>query len=308
MLTAATYYFVALCRTAGVPSRIDPVWGKAQYFGDNQWHTVFDTEHRASVQPKPALVELTYDDAVACKYSVHFSIARFEDGLFNTLTYEYGRDVKDFPKQLELQGGHYMLVTGNRLSDGSVLTRVAFFNLAAGASYQLPVVVRKENSTLKALGHINLPSFLVKADGSKIEVGQLINTYGGVALVWIDPGKEPTRHVLKDLKEMKEVFDKSNIPLVFFVPEEKQTAGFDASSYVLPQNATFARDTDLLNQLSAGFQRKLTGELPVIVMVNAKGEVLYFSAGYKIGTCEQLLKTYQQVIHPNGQGTTCRMN
>ncbi len=301
--------FVALCRSAGVPSRIDPVTGKVQYWRNNSWNTVFETQHSNSNQLKPALLTLAYEGNDACKYGVHFSIARFENGFFKTLAYDYGLDVNAFPKRMEMDPGYYMLVTGNRLSDGLVLSLISFYNLNAGASLEMPVVLRHENSSLKTLGEIKLPDFLTKADGAKVEIGQLIKTYGALALIWLDPGKEPTRHVLKDLREMKASFDQSNMPFLFFVPDEKRTAGFNAAEYVLPLNSSFAHDTNLLVQLANGFQRKLSSELPVIVLVNAKGEVLYFSSGYKIGTCGQLLKTFQQIIHPfDSQPQTCRVN
>ncbi|MGV8829442.1 MAG: transglutaminase domain-containing protein [Breznakibacter sp.] len=299
--------FVAMCRTAGVPSRIDPVTGKVQYWRNNIWNTVFQVAQADALKPVPGKVSLRYEGSDPCKYSVHFSIARFADGFFKTLTYEYGKDVKDFPTVLEFDPGYYMLVTGNRLNDGSVLAGVSFFNVTAGSSFELPIKLRQESSAIQSLGQVELPAFLNKMDGSKVEVGQLIKTYGALALVWLDPGKEPTRHVLKDLREMKAVFDQSNMPLLFFVPEEKQTVGFKTDDYVLPQNASFANDGGLLKQLAGVFQRKLSAELPVIVLVNAKGEVLYFSSGYKIGTCEQLLKTYQQVIQP-AAAATCRVN
>lgn len=301
--------FVAICRTAGVPARINAVTSKVQYWQGGEWKTVFDDSEKSMSNDVAASVAFDYKGREACKYSVHFSLARFEDGFFRTLTYEYGKDVKDFPKSIDLEPGYYMLVTGNRLNDGSVLSSLSFFDLKSGEKYVLPVELRQDNDALKVLGTISMPDFIERTDNSKLETGQLIKTYGAAAFVWLDPGKEPTRHVLKDLKDLKQTFDESNLPFLFFVPEEKQTASFHQDNYVVPQNSTFAHDTDMLSQLSSEFQQKLSSQLPVIVLVNAKGDVLYYSAGYKIGSCSQLLKSYQQVVQPDAmRGETCRIN
>ncbi len=299
--------FVAMCRTAGVPARVNPVTGDAEYMEALLWKPAF-VKQDEELKEKTAKISFDYAGKEKCKYSVHFSLARFENGFFRTLTFDYGKDVKDLPSSIDVEPGYYMLVTGNRLNDGSVLAKITFKNIEAGNSYKLPVEIREEENALESLGQIKMPDFLTKDDGSKTEVGQLIKTYGAAALIWLDPGKEPTRHVLKDLREMKQLFDDSNLPFLFFVPKEKQTASFDYSSLELPNNADFAQDTDMLNQLSKVFNRKFAASLPVIVMVNAQGEVLYLSSGYKIGSCDQLLKSYHQLRHlPAPEAETCRV-
>lgn len=299
--------FVAMCRTAGVAARINTVTGDAEYMESLVWKQAFTKDGNSEKKPS-AKISFVYDGKEQCKYSVHFSIARFENGFFKTLTFDYGKDVRDLPSSIDVEPGYYMIVTGNRLNDGSVLSRLSFINIKGREKYSIPIEVRKEENALKPLGRISMPDFLVKDDGSKTEVAQLIKTYGAAALIWLDPGKEPTRHVLKDLKEMKQLFDETNMPFLFFVPKEKQTAAFDFSSLELPLNSDLANDTDMLSQLSKVFDRKYAGSLPVIVMVNAQGEVLYLSSGYKIGSCAQLLKSYQQLRHISApEAETCRI-
>ncbi len=300
--------FVAMCRTAGVPARINPVTGDAEFMQSLTWKRAFGSSDEEKITAS-SKISFAYNSNEPCKYSVNFSLARYENGFFRTLTFDYGKDVKDFTSSIDVQPGYYMLVTGNRLNDGSVLAKLSFINIEAGNAYRLPVELRKEENALEPLGKIDLPAFLTKDDESKTEIGQVIKTYGAAAFIWLDPGKEPTRHVLKDLKEMKTRFDDSNMPFLFFVPQEKQTAAFNSDNYVLPQNSDFVQDTDMLNQLSKVFNRKLSSELPVLVMINANGEVLYFSSGYKIGACDQLLKSYQQLRHmPAPDAETCRIN
>lgn len=285
--------FVALCRTAGVPARLNEVTGNVEYW-QNGWVQAFAPVAKEASQ-KPAHLTFSYKGDESCKYWSNFTLSYFENGYFKTLTFDRSLDVREFPKSIEVEPGYYMLVTGNRLNDGSVLSNVSFHRLASGQAHTLPVQLREDDNALQALAQINLPDFINISDGSKSELGQLIKTYGAATLIWLDPGKEPTRHVLKDLKEMKEAFDELSMPFLFFVPQEKQTASFNYNELILPDNSDMAVDTDMLQQLSQAFNRNLDDEFPVIAMVNVHGDVLYFSSGYTIGMGDRVLKTYKQL-------------
>ncbi|MFA5849777.1 MAG: transglutaminase domain-containing protein [Bacteroidales bacterium] len=321
-LVSRNILFVAICRTAGVAARIDQVTGWAQYYVHNEWVNVFEkartnisTQNGAaqndSVKKGIAHISLKYSGKAPCRYYFNFTLARFENGFFRTLEFEEGKDIKLFPTSQPLEPGYYMLVTGNRMGDGSVLANVSFFNLEGGSERVVNVVVRTPENSVKPVANIKLPDFITRMDGSKVETGQAIRTYGAIAMIWIDPGKEPSRHVLNDLALMKNSFDESLLPFVFLVPQEKLTDTFRPESYVLPANSIFANSTlasesDILTQLeknlhsnttTCGTSQKsnLSSQLPVVILVNARGEVLYFSSGYKIGTCEQLLKSFGSV-------------
>jgi len=300
--------FVAMCRTAGVAARIDQVTGWAQYYAQNEWVNVFEkiktisSTQSDSVKNGIAHISLKYSGKAPCRYYFNFTLARFENGFFRTLEFEEGKDIKLFPPSLPLEPGYYMLVTGNRLGDGSVLTNVSFFNLEGGSERVVNVVVRDPENSVKPVANIKLPDFITRMDGSKVETGQVIRTYGAIAMIWLDPGREPTRHVLNDLALMKKSFDESLLPFVFFVPKEKLTDTFRPESYVLPANSIFASESGILTQLGQSINVKLTsqlsnlsGQLPVVILVDTRGDVLYFSSGYKIGTCEQLIKTFGSV-------------
>ena len=64
------------------------------------------------------------------EYYIHFTLARFEGGRYNTLEYDYNKKITDFKDELPLPPGHYMLVTGNRISDSKILSNISFFDLS----------------------------------------------------------------------------------------------------------------------------------------------------------------------------------
>lgn len=292
--------FVALCRTAGVPARINQVTGMVEYLYNGKWERAFAGPQPESVS-SPARISFSYDGTDPCRYSVNFSLACFENGFFRTLAYDHGRDVKSFPAVMTVEPGYYMLVTGNRRNDGSVMSSVSFFILAPGRSYKLPVSPRKDERAPAVLAGLVLPGFIDTGDGSKVELGQLIKTFGAATLIWLEPGREPTSHVLKDMRDMKGEFDELGMPFLFFVPEEKKTVAFDFDELVVPANSLYAVDTDMLLQLTKAFGTDAAMDFPVIAMVNVHGDVLYYSSGYSIGTGDRLLKRYRQVRRLDGE-------
>jgi hypothetical protein len=301
--------FVAMCRTSGVPALIDEVTGKVQYYQEGKWHSAFAPHSAASPALPQGMLQLQYQGDASCKYYQNFTLAKYENGFYKTLEFPYAKEVNDFPAELPLDAGDYMLVTGQRLNDGAVMARVSFFTMIAEETTVLPVILRQSESQLEVITTMELPAFIQKMDGAQVETGQLIKTYGALAMVWLDPGKEPTRHVLRDLKNMKSTFDDALLPFLFFVPEEKLTDTFAPESYVLPSNALFGVAPGVLEQLSEKLRRELKGALPVVVLVNNMGEVLYFSSGYKIGVCEQLLSTFQQMgLSTENNPETCKIH
>ena len=53
----------------------------------------------------------------------------------------------------------------------------------------------------------------------------------------------------------------------------------------------FDRDYKILKQIEKLKGHELNGNLPVIVVSDVKGNLIYFSEGYKIGVGEQIAKT-----------------
>jgi regulator of extracellular matrix RemA (YlzA/DUF370 family) len=171
-----------------------------------------------------------------------------------------------------------MLVTGNRLTDGTVISQLKIFEVKAGESTSQSIVLRKNQLPLPEYGKINPALF-----SDVISSGRII--------AWIDPDKEPTKHLLADLRQKKNDFDQWKGRLVMVFPTEEQMKSFVAKeATLLPAIVSYSfqstfpvRPSDL---------RVKTGELksfPVVIYINPKGVINYLSEGYKIGICEELL-------------------
>ena len=107
--------FVAICRSLGIPSRLEPGRNVPQYFLNNRWNDVYFSDQKQPDMNKGYIKLQSSDTKPVPEYYIHFTLARFEKGRYNTLEYDYNKKITDFKDELPLPPGHYMLVTGNRI-------------------------------------------------------------------------------------------------------------------------------------------------------------------------------------------------
>ncbi|MHC1731511.1 MAG: transglutaminase domain-containing protein [Bacteroidales bacterium] len=285
-------FFVALCRSIGIPSRLAPGTGRPQYHIEGEWYDVwFESESRPSETPGYVtfIHESPGSGSEEPQYQVNFTLAQVKNGRFRTLDWGYGMKVSDIPSRIPLDPGSYMLTTGSRDETGNVMTSVSFLELNPGE--ELPVMVSipafPEESVAGFL--INLDYTLTLMSGKKVRLDSISG--GGVVLVWIEPGKEPTRHLLNDLPELKNEFDRWGGWFVFLTDPERTPAGFNPESVAgTPENALFASDPGLQLLASVDGSSTQARPWPVVLYCNRSGEVLFASEGYRIGTGQHLLR------------------
>ena len=180
-------FFVALARTKGITSRIDPVTGKVQYF-DNQWIDVEFEKLDDENQSEPGTLVINYKGDDDPRYYTHFSIKKFNGRTFDLLAYDAmdpGMDVGMTYSQimehgdLSLDPGYYVMSSGPRLADGSVLNHLVFFTIESGKTTEVELVMRSAESLRK---------------GDRI-------------MAYLDGGSEPTTHAMQDISILKDEFE-----------------------------------------------------------------------------------------------------
>jgi transglutaminase-like putative cysteine protease len=282
-------FFVAVCRSAGVPSRLAPGTGRPQYHEDGQWHDVwFAGDTRPS--GNPGFITFTADaKKPEPEYQVHFSLARVEDGKYNTLDFGYGVKLNDLPRGLVLNPGMYMLTTGNRDDNGNVLASIRLFRLNPGEEKTITVSLREMPESNLPGGKINLNVDLLTYTGEKINPGS--DAEKGVVFIWIEPGREPSRHFLNDLPRLTGEYDSWGGSFVFLTDPARTPGDFSPDAIKgSPANSVFVKDTGLEFMTAALGEGASERPLPVVLCCNREGEILFSSEGYRIGTGEQILK------------------
>jgi len=136
--------FVAVCRSLGIPARLEPGSKVPQFYKDAVWHDVYFNDQKHPTVEKGFIKFTSADINPVPEYYTHFTIARFDNGQYNTLEYEFSKRINTFREELQLTPGKYMLVTGNRINDGRILSKISFFDLAEGEHKTVEVKLRKD--------------------------------------------------------------------------------------------------------------------------------------------------------------------
>lgn len=291
-------FFVAACRTFGIPARLNPETQLPEYNKNGEWlRAGFDPE--AVSQPvKGSLKLISKNNPVDPQYYLHYTIGFLKDGFYRTLEFPEGGKLTNAEKPVELEVGHYALVTGNRLQDGTVLSRMTFFSIEKGKLTTVPVELRKQPGELKPSGKLNLETLNLKktSDGSIVSLSSVVAGKFAV-LVVLDPDKEPSKHILNDLGPYAGHFNTWGGQFVFAMPAEKAGQAGVLKTYLLPAQTESGIDPDdqILNAISVLYGSGLKDKLPLVVLCDAAGNVYLYSSGYKIGMGEQLLKVISAV-------------
>lgn len=301
-------FFVAVARSLGIPARIEPVARKIQYFKDNAW---VDVDFEAAVQTtaKQGKVIASYQPIKALqdpKYYSHFTIAKvLPNGTLQTLNFERGGNVDMglgdtwsglLKKPLSMDEGNYMLVTGTRMANGSVLAEIEFFNVEADKTTPIQLEMRESKDEIQVIGNFNSENKFKRADNGE-ETSLLATTGRGYYIVaLLGSRQEPTNHAMRDIAAVKKELEDWGRGIVLLFPDEKGYKNFDPKEFGdLPGTITYGLDIDgaIQKEMATAMKLQNANTLPIFLIADTFNRVVFVSQGYTIGLGEQLMK----VIH-----------
>ena len=280
-------YFVALCRSLGIPSRLDNDYVPQFYF-KNEWHYVWDAGKNQLIPGKGFIRFSSSEKNPVPKYFTDFTIAHFENGHYNTL-FNIIRTA-NFQDELALASGYYMLVTGNRMNDGKILSTLSFFELKENEHKAIDIKLRKDVSPEEILGTIDLNIKISLPDKSGITFKSIADK--GIVLAWIDPDKEPTKHLFNDLPLLKSELDSWGGYFIFLSCQSEASNNFKLESIKgLPANSLSSVDIDskILQEITK-CDSLSDIHYPFLVLTDKNGNIILKSEGYAIGIGEQILQ------------------
>ena len=321
-------FFVALARYRGIDAQKDPVTGKVQYRIDKEWLDVdFDGAGPAVAAPKGTLrLSYTPDKVVDNpKYYSHFSLSKIENGRPHLLEFDEeevdmggGMDwAHVFKKGYPLEEGRYLLVSGNRLSSGTVPVSMVFFDVVAGKETVCDLVLRASENEVPVIGSFDAETKFTPVTLSKTEDGDVLSNdakepasllsacgRGHYALAILEPGKEPTNHVLRDLAAAREKLEAWGRPIVLLcssdaamhrlqVEMSEGRYGTLPSTIVLGLDAGGAVQKGIEQGMKVGPAGKAGAptRLPLVILADSFNRVFFLSEGYTIGLGDQLAAT-----------------
>ena len=239
------------------------------------------------------------------KYYSHFTIAKvLPTGKLQTLNFESG-DVDMgggdtwsalLKKPLSMDEGHYMLVTGTRMANGSVLAEISFFNVEPGKTSNIKLEMRESQDDVQVIGNFNSENKFKRADNGE-ETSLLATTGRGYYIVAVlGARQEPTNHAMRDIAAVKKELEEWGRGMVLLFPDEKGFQNFDPKEFgELPSTITYGIDIDktIQKEIAAAMKLQNGNTLPIFIIADTFNRVVFVSQGYTIGLGDQLMK----VIH-----------
>jgi transglutaminase-like putative cysteine protease len=271
-------FFVALCRTKGFEARIDEATGKAQYKEGEEWIDL----HTGVKAPQGALAVQKNDKSDPLYYR-HFSISKVDGSKAVQLALDENVDIplsKMFAPSYPLDCGYYMLTTGNRMADGSVLTHIEFFPIEENKTTETAFVFRQSDNKVSVIGSMD-PEKKFLRDGKEVSI--LSQTGRGYFLVCCLGYKdEPTTHAVRQLTSIAEDINSKGLKVVAL--GQAQPNGLDGL-------ITGTDKDDSIRKMLAAGCKKDGSPLPVIALCDSFGRIVYYSQGYNTSLGEELKKT-----------------
>lgn len=288
-------FFVALARSLGIPAQIDPVTSNPMYIDNNgEWINAKFIENDSNKYPKGKIkIDFSPQGRIIDPlYYSQFSISRFKDGVPVQLEYEETDRVSSInEKDKDLETGKYLMLSGQRLANGSVLVNGEIFNVMPDSTLTVNLIIPQDASQIQVISNFNAENLY-----HDIEVDQdksIISTTGRgyYILGLIKPLHEPSKHILNDLILAAKELQEWNGEIIMLLPEEKDVAIFDINEFKdLPQNIHFGFDID------GSIQKELISNLnlenisyPLIIIADTFNRIVYLNSGYTIGLGTQLL-------------------
>ena len=282
--------FVAICRTIGIPARMNPVNLDIEYFKNDAF---VPADIKVEEQQQLVPTTFVYDGEKKPAYFVTWTIGKLEEkdnySVFETLDYTE----KSFDGQqvmLELPKGYYRVYTTIRIPNGNQMAAVKYFAVQGTEQSITSEFLIREPKTEDMLETLELEPFTLKEeDGREVEYASI--TKGKTTLLaFLEVGMEPTEHVLNELKENIEVVKAQNWNIVFVLKtiEDLNNETLKSVCSLLPDISIYYDDFKELPETVARRMYTDPEKLPLLTLTTGTYTGRYACSGYNVGTIELL--------------------
>ena len=303
--------FVAAMRSLGIPARIDEVTGKVQYVKlaasasfpteeSADWQTAhFAGEQEEARTGKGGTLTLTYTPREHMEnpaYYYQFTLSRLSAGSPILQNYpETATWSSTFKNSAKVDASDYLLTSGTRLADGTVLAHLDVFNVAEGQNATQALTMLEDKEAVSVIGSFNAENLYKDAATEKVK--SILSTTGRGYYVTglIRANHEPSNHILHDIEKLRSELEAWGRPIVLMFASQDEYDRFqkNRSEFTnLPSTLSFGIDSEGQVQKDL-FGSGLTHsqELPLVVIADTFNRVVFSSQGYTIGLGERIHTT-----------------
>lgn len=288
--------FCAACRALGIPAKL--VDGVPQVWRRDGFSPLWGQE------PTAALT-VTAPAGQEALEAQNYTLSRREAGGYLPLT--TGAVPAGESRQLLLPPGAYRLWTVNRLPGGGLLARWEDFSLAPSAAREVALAFR-EGDVQDMLERCPLPGFtLAGEDGALWEGKELLEKAPLSVLCFLEVNREPTEHLLGELRDAAAALEQAGLPLYLALPSlsHRDDPTLRKALAALPWATVCQCD---FSTVIPALGRRLyldPDRLPLAILANRRGEGLYGCCGYNVGTAQLLLRLAAALKNLEQSAETC---
>lgn len=276
--------FVAVCRSLGIPARLEPRDREAQFWQEGEFRDVSGQRDAAR-----GILNLEAREETRWIYGQTWSISRREGECFVPLHYE-GTAFCGGELTLKLKEGEYRLITTSRLPNGNQHAVVRVFFHPAQETRKL-VLSMEEEAPADLCCCNELEDFQMKgAEGGAWMLSELVED--GSILAFLEVGQEPTEHVLNEMLSQAALLASLPVQILFVLEAEKDLKHptLQAVQAALPKIRVFLDE-------GFGHAENLAREmyvepekLPLLVVTRQGLTGVYGCSGYHVGSVELMTK------------------
>ncbi len=269
--------FVTLCRTFGIPARRNPHTMAYEWLAEDGFRSIDET-----VPAQTVPLRLLNSSGQPLPYGHRFTLGIFRGDRYETLRFD-GLTLTD-AQTLEVPCGNYVLITTTRQIDGTLSTRIHYETIQKASTLS---VILPEDQTAQRLRRVPLPL----PEGPILDA--LRDDPDVRMVLFLEPGKEPTEHLLQELLECQEAYGKYRLLLMIPPQADPEQNTLQRVRAVLPH--AILRQAEDPAGLQALRQAMGIGDerLPFALALDAQGQGLYACANYNIHTAQTLLNVQQ---------------
>lgn len=280
--------FVAICRSFGIPARLNPEDGRPEYWNLDA-NTFLDGMPKKGKEEAPVSFVLISPKEETWIYRTNWTLARLEEGRYQTLDLS-GSQWENGQLELQLSPGSYRLITSRRMPTGAQFAREYRFQVRGDQDNHILHISTRETRLADLLSEKPIPDFpLYEADGSAVSLSEIT---GGQAslLLWLEENQEPTEHILNELREVP-----AQIIFVLRNPEVRKNPHI---AQVLDQMPEIRVLYDDFRDNMAMLARRMYVDpesLPLAVVCKEGLTGVYASAGYQVGLGDLLEELFTEI-------------
>lgn len=287
--------FVSICRTFGIPARINPVNLEAEVYDTGRFVSISGADEivKDRTEETGKLVLYGETDNLWTYYQT-WTIGRLKEGQFVSLDYT-GLKFSGGVLKLDLEPGIYRLITSVRLPSGNQNASEYVFELKKDEEKSVNMRLRAGSLDDMLVDNM-LDDFevTIKEENEKekmVPASVLMEGKSNILAI-LSEGQEPTEHVLNEMLEQKEALESLDAQIIFLLQSETSL-----------QNRTISKVLEAIPQIKVGYisfddtveplARRMyvdPEKLPLLIVTDPGLKAVYGCSGYNVGSVNLMMK------------------